>query len=410
MKKIFLTLLFIHSSLLIANAQWVNLNSPVHNPPEGFADNGNILYAAVAGEGVYKTTNLGNNWILTNDSISNLTINNIAVKDSFIFLVCDNGLCRSTNYGESWSNILNGSFISAIFVDSFIFVGSYNGISRTSNFGVNWELVTNGLPGNHIKATSFTFSNGRLYTCIDSLANILIYNSSNYGNNWFLVSQDISQKCNAYSLFSIGNLFFCGTSLGVYKSTNYGTNWALIPGIPGNIGLFGFASVGTKSIFISAWNKGVFISNDYGQTWIQRNEGLTTLYSTSIYKYENFLFLGTNYPGTIFRRPLNEVISVKNISSEIPDKFKLYQNYPNPFNPTTSIRYKVSRHGGSSINIKLVVYNILGEEIETLVNEKQQPGIYEVIFNGINLSSGIYFYSLIVGGKSIDTKKLILLK
>lgn len=98
-------------------------------------------------------------------------------------------------------------------------------------------------------------------------------------------------------------------------------------------------------------------------------------------------------------------VGVKGISSEVPTKFELFQNYPNPFNPKTNIKYSVS----SVQDIKLIVYDILGKEVATLVNQKQVPGLYEVTFDGNNLSSGIYFYKLTAGSFS-QTKKMILLK
>ena len=89
----------------------------------------------------------------------------------------------------------------------------------------------------------------------------------------------------------------------------------------------------------------------------------------------------------------------------IPNKFKLYQNYPNPFNPSTKIRFSVSSPG----LVSLKVYNILGQEITTLVNEEKSKGSYEVTFNASNLPSGIYFYRLQVSN-FIETKKMNLLK
>ncbi len=98
-------------------------------------------------------------------------------------------------------------------------------------------------------------------------------------------------------------------------------------------------------------------------------------------------------------------IGVKEISSVVPEKFELYQNYPNPFNATTSIKYQVA-----SINhIRLMVFNILGKEVMTLINEKQKPGTYEVKLEGNNLASGVYFYTLKTDN-FLETKKLILLK
>lgn len=91
--------------------------------------------------------------------------------------------------------------------------------------------------------------------------------------------------------------------------------------------------------------------------------------------------------------------------SEMPKNYTLHQNYPNPFNPSTTIRYEIP---GDEF-VKLVVYNILGQKVSILVNEKQQAGQYEVIFDADNLTSGIYFYRLTVGNYT-DIKRMILLK
>ncbi|HRE40580.1 MAG TPA: T9SS type A sorting domain-containing protein [Ignavibacteria bacterium] len=93
-------------------------------------------------------------------------------------------------------------------------------------------------------------------------------------------------------------------------------------------------------------------------------------------------------------------------SSVIPDDFKLYQNYPNPFNPVTKIRFDIKK----SSDIKLIVYDINGKEISQLANGKKEIGKYEVTFDGNSISSGIYFYSLIINGLKTDTKKMVLVK
>jgi len=97
--------------------------------------------------------------------------------------------------------------------------------------------------------------------------------------------------------------------------------------------------------------------------------------------------------------------SVQSIDSPNPDIFYLFQNYPQPFNPATTIKYQIPEL--SFVTIK--VFDLLGNEIETLVNEKRQPGIYEVNFNADGLASGVYIYKLIAGNFT-SSKKLILLK
>ena len=108
-----------------------------------------------------------------------------------------------------------------------------------------------------------------------------------------------------------------------------------------------------------------------------------------------------NMLGTITATPVN---GVDNETNPL-EKFQLSQNYPNPFNPTTSIQYAIS----SRQFITLKVYNLLGKEIATLVDEEKPAGEYKVEFNGNNLPSSIYFYEL-KAGNITQTKKMMLLK
>lgn len=101
----------------------------------------------------------------------------------------------------------------------------------------------------------------------------------------------------------------------------------------------------------------------------------------------------------------NFVVGINKNISEIPYEYKLYQNYPNPFNPNTNIKFKIKDLEFTSLKI----YDILGKELETLINEKLQQGEYEINFDGTNFISGIYFYKLSTGNFS-ETKKMILIK
>jgi len=107
---------------------------------------------------------------------------------------------------------------------------------------------------------------------------------------------------------------------------------------------------------------------------------------------------------------------VQQIGNEIPEKFVLSQNYPNPFNPTTTIKYSIPEnyrdsdiHRNDSRIIKLKIYDVLGREIKTLVNEKQNPGNYQVQFNASGLPSGVYIYRIEAGNFN-QSKKMMLLR
>ena len=99
------------------------------------------------------------------------------------------------------------------------------------------------------------------------------------------------------------------------------------------------------------------------------------------------------------------VVGLQVIGNEIPNEFKLIQNYPNPFNPITKIRFDLPKNA----NVKLTIYDMLGREIETLVNEQLNAGRYEVAFDGTKYTSGVYYYRL-NAGEFVETKKMILVK
>jgi len=122
----------------------------------------------------------------------------------------------------------------------------------------------------------------------------------------------------------------------------------------------------------------------------------------------------------------DSVTAIQDEKNSLPDKYSLHQNYPNPFNPSTTIKYTIpqsvipnsvrdlstqipdqARNDNPLITLK--VYDILGREVATLVNQKQKPGNYEIDFNSYDLTSGIYFYQL-VSGTFIETKKMLMIK
>jgi hypothetical protein len=102
---------------------------------------------------------------------------------------------------------------------------------------------------------------------------------------------------------------------------------------------------------------------------------------------------------------INNEVSGITEAKDIPTRYCLYQNYPNPFNPKTNIKYSIPKEGIVTIS----VYNMIGQKVSVIVNEKKSPGIYEVIWDASRLSSGVYIYYLISGSFS-NSKKLILLK
>ena len=106
---------------------------------------------------------------------------------------------------------------------------------------------------------------------------------------------------------------------------------------------------------------------------------------------------------------VGSLIGIQPVSNEIPHKFELFQNYPNPFNPVTKIKFDIPAGAQYIEPVQLIVFDILGREVITLVNEELNPGVYEVVWDGSNYSSGVYYYVLTAGGFK-DVKKMVLVK
>jgi hypothetical protein len=108
---------------------------------------------------------------------------------------------------------------------------------------------------------------------------------------------------------------------------------------------------------------------------------------------------------------INSIIGISNVSTDIPRKFSLLQNYPNPFNPVTEIKFSLAKSETNQVKslTRLIIYDVLGREVTTLVNEELAPGTYEVDWNASNFGSGVYYYML-TAGNFTETKKMVLIR
>ena len=110
----------------------------------------------------------------------------------------------------------------------------------------------------------------------------------------------------------------------------------------------------------------------------------------------------------------DDIITSNNLLGDAPKEFRLFQNYPNPFNPSTTIKYSIpSEEAYRNTSVQLIIYNLLGEQLTTLVNAEQPGGIYEIEFSGelrdTYIPSGVYFF-ILYAGKYAETKKMVLMR
>ncbi len=330
-------------------------------------DKQNNLWITLSDFGLVKYD--GINWTVYNEenigfsikSITNVCIDSLNIK----WIGYAGGLLKYndtvwTRYHKGNSGIPGNGVYSIICENSVLWVGTVDaGVGRFD--GQSWTIYNysnSGLPSNWVYGISKDI----------------------YNNIWFATrfggAAKFNYNLNQWTVYNTGNSGIPSNYvLNVYADNN-NVKWI---GMYEHLAIFNDTTWQVFSYpFISAVLN--FAKDRHGNMWICTSGGL--------YVY--------NPAG---------VVGVENNSAKVIDDFELLQNYPNPFNQFSIIQFQVA----SSKFIKLVVYDLLGREVKTLVNEYKQPGTYQVSFNAEGLSSGVYFYRMTAGDFS-ETKKLVLMK
>ncbi|HEY5533812.1 MAG TPA: T9SS type A sorting domain-containing protein [Ignavibacteria bacterium] len=387
---------------------------------------------------ILKTTNGGNNWFINFNNIG--PYGDSYLKISFITdsigYSCGGGgfafICKTTNKGNTW--IKNSYSWATAFLgmsilgkDTIYVVdddGLVGGVFRSTNGGQNWQNIYSAGMYNPMDIYMF---NGR----IGFYKQDKLYKTLNGGFSWFNIND--TTYWDIYFLDSSNGYRVVGAK--IEKTTNGGYNWIAqtLPNIPG-----GTTNNDIRKLFFikkdTIWAVGGYVqfhnpNRDRGTIYKTTNGGInwgyqlpdTHIIQISRYYLLNFkgyeskygwaynpIGLGVN---TITGGDTTFFVGINKNTSNIPNDFLLEQNYPNPFNSKSKIKYQINKEVRSQKSeVKLKVFDILGKEIITLVNETKYPGSYEISFDGSNLSSGIYFYSLFIDGKIVDAKEALLIK
>ena len=407
-KIIFLLLSFIlFCSNSFAQSGWVRQNSGTSldlldvqfiNSNTGFIvgrNNGSPTAAIFL-----KTTNGGTNWFSSNfPSESFLTLGFIDVNTGVIS--SGYNYRRTTNGGSTWTPITN---LLGVWMAKIIFRNSTTGfafgpnsIDYTNDAGLSWQhSFVNG----KIFLNDAVFLNQNKAIAIGSDS----YKSTNGGINW---TYTIPGAQYGISNYDSNNVMSCGWYFNaISKSTDGGINWATVyNGIESDTVLFSVKYFNANNAIVVGCAGKILYTANGGINWAQQISGVgSSLMRLTFINSQTGWIVGKN--GVILKTTTGGVVTgFTQTSSELPDKFSLSQNYPNPFNPTTKINYEIP----ISNYVQLKIYDALGYEIETLVNEKQNAGSYSVDYNASSLPSGIYFYKLITE-KFSKTKKMILVK
>ena len=440
--------------------------------------NNNVVYIACDG-GIYKSTDGGNNWSSANKGITTIQFYRIASHpskhDTLVGGAQDNGNFRTLNGGATaWSFVTTGDGMECFFDHStpnvvylstqntslykstdygatVTWLGSFGGawvspffmhptnnqwlytatddVYRSTNAGGSFSVIANNVttsdlintmaqssvnPDNMILAGSGSFTSSPQVKVSTNAGFTWTDVTGNIPGAQRYITRVVTHPTNANTMYIVRSGFSSGNK--IYMTTDLGSSWTNVsgdlPNIPNNDF---FVDPANTSHYYTANDFGVYRSTNGGTNWVREGLGMPFVpvmdFSYTVANGNRYLRAAT-HGRSAFETDLDVIVSVED---DVPTQkilsFELAQNYPNPFNPITNISYTLPDES----NVKLTIYNTLGEAVETLVEEVQSANRYDVVWNAVNVPSGIYFYSIEVsqigqGNVFRESKKMILLK
>jgi photosystem II stability/assembly factor-like uncharacterized protein len=418
---------------------------------------GRTLFAGTDG-GLFKSTNFGLNWIDISEGMSTTQFYRFGGTpqnpDFMIGGTQDNG----TNlYDERvWTHVLGADGMEAAVNparQSTVYCSIYNGyLCRSYNSGVNFTPIKNNITGEGGWLTPYILDPSKPSTIYAGYQDI--WKSINEGNSWEKLSDLNGGTFVCIAMAKSNNSYiYANTMSSVYRTTDGGGTWTdITAGLPNNaLTYLDVSSTNPQQLWVtlSGYVEGekVYFSSDAGGNWSNISGSLPNIPANCItYLEPNRLFVGMDagvyyrdntmsdwepfmnalpnvrvnelelnipankiraatYGRGIWESPIPDIVGTIT-QNNIPKQFALYQNYPNPFNPSTVIGFDLA----ARTKVTLRIFNILGQEIRTLVNSELAAGHNTVSWdgrnnNGVPVNSGIYIYQ-IQAGSFRDAKKL----
>jgi len=374
----------------------------------------------IAGAGkIWKSSDAGNSWMPASPSPAEgggpMVIAATGPGDA-VYATDYGKIFKTSDGGTNWVKVFDDTTVTTFFNDLKMFdklngyamgdppnSSSSNppGFVRTTDGGQTWTVVNANLPLGDVQyhgRTDFVSPQvGWTYVWNDG-----VYKNTDGGRTWNRI----------YPALGFGGLFFLNDSIGFYTWSGYPSNAGVSKTTDG--GVTWKKTLSESQIIFVRWAPGgrrlwaggdsLYVSTDVGETW-QKQFSARSVGACNLLWEASFLTddVGMISGGCIVLGMSTEpVVSVAD-QKRLPERFELKQNFPNPFNPSTRIRYEVP----SRTYVILKVFNLLGQEVATLVDAEKPAGTYEVDWNDTGISSGVYYYC-IVAGTFVETKKMVL--
>lgn len=410
---------------------WTSVN---HNRDYSFSllnfVNSNTGFAVTDTGRIYRTTNFGGNWNLIHYDTA-FPIASIDFKNNSGIITGPLGSIKYTsNYGNNWTKIntpINISLNKVYFFDqnNCWAVSNNGGIMKSQNSGLDWIILNLNQQRTYNLLDVCFLNNNTGWVLASWITNnpypipnnweTAIFKTTNAGLNWFRITSWLNHNDWPYRSFKFinENIGYVMNKHGLLKTINGGNTWLNLP----SIGQYDFylnsvSFINENSFWVGGYYADyhgvLFKTIDGGNSWQQKylfqDYPLQTIKSVWAIDSNKIMF-GGDYSNIYATTNGGGVIGLSQLGNSIPKVHNLYQNYPNPFNPNTKIKFDVPYLS----NVRIIVYDIAGRELYTILDDKLNPGTYEYDWKTQNISSGVYFYCL-ESEQFRVAKKMILLK
>jgi len=425
-----------------SGVQWIEANNGLQDlrirSLSAFSDG--WVFVGSSTTGLYRSTDHGLNWMSASSGLVGTNLSSVVMAPAGDVFAGGSGVFRSCDQGNNWETVLPNQYTNTIFMtpNGILFASlHYDGVLRSLDNGETW-WSSDSTP-EHVYAITVTNAGTVL------AGSRSVHRSTDDGDTWTESGEGIDLFWVFAMVGTHRGSVVAGGDPGLFRSTDDGLTWSEVTGSP-LYTVWGLRTDVIGNVYAYGPGGGIGRSTDDGETWQRINTGLPqypyifalaatdegVLYAA----HYNDLYRSTNQGGlwelvdsvsvpltikSLAQHPNGHLFaatsgvgvyrSTESVThaSDSPDleplTFELYQNYPNPFNPSTRIAYSIPKAG----HISLKVFDLLGREVATLMNEIQPAGSQSVTFDGSGLASGIYFYRF-QAGDFVTTKKMVLLK
>jgi len=385
----------------------------------------NTGWACGDGGIVIKTTNSGTNWITQPTGVTNTILTAIhPVNENLIYAVGYwRTMLKTTNSGTNWEIISSLPVSEGISFKEVFFINESTGwwVSQFSDFIFKTTDGMNTIDSFSVGTCGLRdlFFRDELNGIAVSVPSTCVFKTSNGGINWnqvlipnigcFAPFNQMTFTNNITGFVIAQGECSSGTGIAVFRTTNYGNSWDTISRILAQpmTDLYGTYFSSALTGWVGGSNTRIYKTTNGGFNWMQQVTPSVTLIQKLTFVSDSIGWAVGNNGKIIYTNSSGQFVGLNQYTEMLPEDYLLYQNYPNPFNPVTKIRYVLNSNNKM---VTLTVHEINGKLVEILSNRIHNRGIYEIDFNGSNISSGLYFYTLKIENEIKDTKKMLLIK